>query len=75
MASANRTATFRHETLGEVTGLARGNDIVQFRGIPFATIPGRFRQSSLATSLPSSPFDATEPGYVLQVPYQALSTG
>lgn len=52
-----------HATLGELTGLDRGNDIVQFRGIPYASIPARFRQSVLCTGLPTRPFDATQTGY------------
>lgn len=54
--------TFTHPELGSITGWKRGNDIVQFRGIPYASIPARFRQSQLRTSLPEQPFDATNPG-------------
>lgn len=54
--------TFHHPTLGEIYGVKRGHDVVQFRGIPFASIPARFRQSVLTTSLPHQPFDATKPG-------------
>ncbi|KAM0275751.1 hypothetical protein ACHAQH_007437 [Verticillium albo-atrum] len=53
---------YKHDELGEVIGLLRGNDVVQFRGIPFATIPARFRQSSTNEKLPSQPFDARQPG-------------
>ncbi|KAJ9413309.1 Alpha/Beta hydrolase protein [Fusarium oxysporum] len=53
---------FKHEHLGEVIGLERGTDIIQFRGIPYATIPARFRQSILNGTLPSQPFDARQPG-------------
>ena len=51
-----------HPILGPIIGLARGSDVVQFRGIPFASISARFRQSVLAESLPSEPFDARIPG-------------
>ncbi|KAI0477064.1 Alpha/Beta hydrolase protein [Xylariaceae sp. FL0804] len=51
-----------HDQLGEVIGRARGPDIVQFRGIPFAAIPARFRQSIVRETLPVQPFDAREPG-------------
>jgi hypothetical protein len=54
--------TFQHKKLGGIVGLTRGSDIVQFRGIPYAQIPARFRQSSLRTHLPSQPFDARKPG-------------
>ncbi|KAK7181170.1 para-nitrobenzyl esterase [Paraphaeosphaeria sporulosa] len=53
---------FRHSKLGEIIGLARGSDVVQFRGIPFAEIPARFRQSRLLESLPRQPFDARKSG-------------
>lgn len=65
---ANETAirpekiNFKHDQLGEIVGWTRGTDIVQFRGLPFASIPGRFRQSVLSKALPSQPFMATNPG-------------
>ena len=57
-----RKVTVEHNDLGEIVGWARGTDIVQFRGLPYASIPARFRQSILNTSLPSQPYDATQPG-------------
>ncbi|KAF4437806.1 hypothetical protein F53441_12947 [Fusarium austroafricanum] len=55
--------TLNHPDLGSIIGLARDDDVVQFRGIPFASVPGRFRQSILRTGqLPSQPFDARQPG-------------
>lgn len=54
--------TFTHSSLGSLIGVARGDDIVQFRGIPYAKIPARFRQSTLCSSLPQEPFDARQPG-------------
>ena len=62
--------SFEHEKLGGLIGWERGNDIVQFRGIPYAEIPGRFRQSKVQTSLPSQPFDATNPGSTCPHPPQ-----
>jgi hypothetical protein len=53
---------FKHKQLGEIIGLARGDDIVQFRGVPFASIPARFRQACLLDSLPQQPFDARVSG-------------
>jgi hypothetical protein len=55
---------FHHAKLGSIIGWERGGDIVQFRGLPYASIPGRFRQSLLNEKLPSQPFLATNPGYV-----------
>ncbi|KAF9775799.1 hypothetical protein IL306_006068 [Fusarium sp. DS 682] len=55
--------TFNHPKLGSIIGFARDDDVVQFRGIPFASVPGRFRQSVLrAGQLPSQPFNARQPG-------------
>ncbi|RKK10007.1 hypothetical protein BFJ68_g8812 [Fusarium oxysporum] len=55
--------TLKHPELGSIIGFARGDDVVQFRGIPFASVPGRFRQSILrAGPLPSQPFDARQSG-------------
>ena len=53
---------FKHEHLKELVGLARGDDIVQFRGIPFATIAARLRQARLLEALPQQPFDARKSG-------------
>lgn len=53
---------FNHNQLGDLVGLPRGNDVVQFRGIPFASIPARFRQSVMVHGLPIQPFDATQSG-------------
>ncbi|KJX96662.1 hypothetical protein TI39_contig607g00018 [Zymoseptoria brevis] len=54
--------THQHPRLGQIEGIVRGSDVVQFRGIPFADIPARFRQSVLRTELPKQPLDATQPG-------------
>jgi hypothetical protein len=54
--------SFKHKQLGEIVGLARGEDIVQFRGIPFGSIPARFRQAQLLDSLPHQPYDARKSG-------------
>ncbi|KJR84373.1 uncharacterized protein SPSK_08576 [Sporothrix schenckii 1099-18] len=58
-----------HPQLGEVVGMARGDDIVQFRGLPFAAIPGRFRQATLLEQLPENPFDARQPGAYCPQPH------
>jgi hypothetical protein len=55
--------TLNHPNLGSIIGFARDDDVVQFRGIPFASVPGRFCQSILRTGqLVSQPFDARQPG-------------
>lgn len=58
----NPSWSWQHPTLGELKGVRRNGDVVQFRGIPFADIPARFRQSVLRTKLPQVPYDATQPG-------------
>ncbi|KAH8691540.1 Alpha/Beta hydrolase protein [Talaromyces proteolyticus] len=58
-----------HPLLGSLVGLQRNNVTVQFRGIPFGSIPGRFRQSQLVTQLPSQPYVATEYGPECPQPY------
>lgn len=58
----NARFEFQHNTLGHLTGLAREDDIVNFRGIPYATIPARFRQSEVLEKLPNEPFEALLPG-------------
>lgn len=68
--SAPVQVTHTHPDLGDIRGWERGNDIIQFRGIPYADIPGRFRQSVLKTSLPNQPFDATNPGATCPHPPQ-----
>lgn len=47
-----RTHTFIHTALGQLTGRISSSvpAVVQFRSIPFARIPGRFRQSVMVTS-------------------------
>src|ERR1700742_623371 len=54
--------TFTHPLLGALVGVARGDDIIQFRGIPYADVPARFRQSVLRSQLPQEPFDSRQPG-------------
>ncbi|ORX98297.1 Alpha/Beta hydrolase protein [Clohesyomyces aquaticus] len=54
--------SFNHRKLGGLIGLERGDDVVQFRGIPFAEITARFRQARVLDSLPQRPFDARKSG-------------
>lgn len=46
--------TFHHADLGSMTGLITPDNVVQFRGIPFATVPARFKQSILLHTLSDS---------------------
>ena len=62
MSTALPTVTLDHPELGTFIGAARGQDVVQFRGVEYATSPGRFRQSALRTELPARHFDATKTG-------------
>lgn len=64
MSHAPQSYDCHHDSLGEIKGITRGEHIVQFRGIAYASIPARFRQSELVEQLPQVPFDATQPGYV-----------
>ena len=52
--SATEVQTFNHPLLGPLTGLATTTTpgTIQFRSIPFAHIPYRFRQSTLLTRIP-----------------------
>lgn len=48
-------------SFGKVTGFAKGN-VAEFRGIPFATVPVRFRRAEPLTTLPGGTLDATKYG-------------
>jgi carboxylesterase type B len=53
---------------GKVKGFTIGN-VAEFRGVPFATIPARFRRAEKVTSLSEGTFDATKYGpYPAQPP-------
>ncbi|KAL6703957.1 hypothetical protein ACN47E_008895 [Coniothyrium glycines] len=57
------TFTFEHAELGSMTGLLLPDNVVQFRGVPFAHVPGRFKQSILLDALPHSNRDFTRLSY------------
>lgn len=59
-----RTYTFHHAELGEMTGVIAPDGVVQFRAIPFATIPARFKQSVLQSDVSEAKGDFTRIGYV-----------
>ncbi|KAH7310155.1 Carboxylesterase [Rhexocercosporidium sp. MPI-PUGE-AT-0058] len=68
--------THKH-SFGDAKGIARGadQDVVQFRGIPYAHFPARFRQSTLANDFASATYDATNLGPEcpqLLLPYPAF---
>ncbi|KAF2878484.1 Alpha/Beta hydrolase protein [Massariosphaeria phaeospora] len=46
-----------------MTGLVSPNDVVQFRAVPYATIPARFKKSILLENLNDTNRDFTKPGY------------
>lgn len=52
--SKEKLFTFHHAQLGSMTGVLSPDNVVQFKGVPFATIPGRFEQSILLDKLPES---------------------
>jgi carboxylesterase type B len=51
-----------HPTLGPLTGTLRSPSVVQFRSIPYARIPARFRQSVPISTLEPEERDCTEYG-------------
>ena len=48
------TFTFDHSDLGPMTGVVTPEDVVQFRNIPYATLPGRFKRSVFLDRLPTT---------------------
>ncbi|GAM42565.1 hypothetical protein TCE0_044r16652 [Talaromyces pinophilus] len=67
------TIQHSHPLLGTLHGRELSNGVVQFRGIPFARIPERFRQSTLADELSLEEKDCTEYSFVC--PQQAEEHG
>lgn len=57
-----QTFTFHHPELGSLTGLIQPDNVVQFRTVPYATIPARFKRSILLDSLPADKTVYTEHG-------------
>ena len=47
---------------GTLKGFTNDSEVAEFRGIPFASIPARWRRSVKLDKLPSSEFDATKYG-------------
>ncbi|KAF3048341.1 hypothetical protein E8E12_011706 [Didymella heteroderae] len=66
MASNNEdksTYTFDHPELGSLTGIIQPHNVVQFRAVPYATVPARFKRSILLNKLPAHKTNFTEHGY------------
>jgi DNA-binding sugar fermentation-stimulating protein len=59
-----QTFTFHHANLGRMTGIITPNNVIQFRAVPYATIPARFKQSVLSDTLAGQD-DFTKHGYDL----------
>lgn len=55
------TSTHPQKIIGRPSSSAPAA-VQEFRGIPYGNIPGRWRHSTLRTSLPSDEFDATKNG-------------
>lgn len=49
-------------SLGQITGLCYDGETCQYLGIPYATIPGRFRRPQPAPAWPSGSWDGTKLG-------------
>lgn len=54
--------TFYHPELGSMTGIIQPDNVVQFRAVPYASIPARFKRSILLETLPADKSDITEHG-------------
>jgi hypothetical protein len=58
-----RSFSFVHHSLGSLSGLVKyDNKVVQFRSIPYATIPARFEHSVLLDNLDGTDRDFTKTG-------------
>jgi carboxylesterase type B len=58
----SKAFNFSHPTLGSLIGIARTPSVVQFRSIPYARLPVRFRQSVAIDELQSHERDCTKFG-------------
>lgn len=61
--------TVSHPSLGRLSGRRIRSSVLQFRSVPFATIPGRFRQSVLVKNL-GDERDFTEYGFACPARHQ-----
>ncbi|KAF2491391.1 lipase 1 precursor [Lophium mytilinum] len=63
VSSGSQKVALTHSELGRLDGLRFLPTVAQFRAIPFATVPGRFRQSVLLTDLSATDRNFTQTGY------------
>jgi carboxylesterase type B len=59
------STTFKHSALGTIKGVSPIPKVVQYRCIPFASIPARFKHSKLIDHV--GDFDATKYGYPISL--------
>jgi hypothetical protein len=60
--AAPPTFTFHHAELGPMTGIVTPENVVQFRAVPFAMIPVRFKRSIQLGNLQQTNRDFTKHG-------------
>jgi carboxylesterase type B len=60
-----KTHVLEHTSLGNMTGVRYADtpEVVRYRGIPYATLPGRFKRSILRDNLDGLSRNFTKPGY------------
>ncbi|KAF5006574.1 hypothetical protein FDECE_7049 [Fusarium decemcellulare] len=63
---------FEHPQLGLIVGRRRNEHVVQFRTIPYARVPVRFRQAELMDQLPSKQRSFTEYTYACPQTEQSM---
>ena len=61
--SNHQIYTFQHPELGSITGVITPSNVVQFRAVPYATIPARFARSVLLDQLADTNNIHTAHGY------------
>jgi carboxylesterase type B len=61
----DEASVFEHPTLGSMTGVISPEtpDVIRFRAIPYATLPGRFKKSVLRKNFDGLRRNFTKPGY------------
>jgi hypothetical protein len=66
------TCDFEHPILGRLVGQRRNRNVVQFRSIPYASVPGRFRQAKLIEELSPKQRMCTDYTYVCPQQEQSM---
>lgn len=72
MANGYHPEQLEHPQLGPIVGKRRNQRVVQFRSIPFARAPERFRQAQLIEELPQKQRTFTDFGYACPQQEQAM---